>query len=360
MIINNCDIKEIELNNWCEILLKMTKEIVENPTKANKWIFDKLTHDEWMLESFPKHLASVNAYKDFYDLTGLDIRNYDWFSTVKTNSGDKIKVHKIFMDEHLTTAYDFKNTLKHYYIKGELSLELIKDLIFKQRLCWITKQENKRLTDNGYYKHRENPLKAYTDCGIEIYNKENEDLGDIMLPNFVYGSFKSGNINIEKRVEFLKELKKYFEENAFNNLKFNLSTSETKMYAYIYNSRGLMVNVRIKDGVLNDICVFLSGDNAKYIFDKLLDSKNTIEEELGYNLVWDRNNNKKATRVGRFGLFSTSPNQYGLSDENENILEEMVKPYNFDLDVKKVAQELVNLYKVFVPRVNDILKNKQN
>ena len=356
--------EEQELNVWCNTLYNYTKQMVENPTRANKWIFDKACHDEWLLSKFPKHLSSVKAYNAFYELTGKDIRDFDWYSTVKTKTGENIIVHKYFMDEHLTTAYDFKNTLMLFYKQGRLTIDLIKDLIQQQRLCWITREEDKMLTAKGYIKHRVDPLKAYTDCDIEIYDKENEDLENIMKPQFCSviknsNGEKGNNVlkranlnnNIAIRREFFNQLKKHFEENSYFDTKIPLITKENIEYAYIYYYKGLMINVRVKDGVLNDICAYLEGDDAKQIFDKLKENKEEIETNIGYKLVWDRNNNRKATRIGRFGPFSTSPNTYGLCNEEGMLIDEGVKPFDFDLDVDKVANELYNFMKVFIPRV---------
>ena len=163
--------KENEFDTWCKMLLDYTQAMVHNPTVANKWIFDRASHDEWVLSKFPKHLASVKAYNEFYDLTGKDIRDFDWLSSVKTNDGTKIVVHQHFVDEHMTTAFDFKTKLLKLCEEGKLDVEKIKELIAMQRLCWIAKDENKQLNALGYRKHRENPLKAYEDCGIEIYDR---------------------------------------------------------------------------------------------------------------------------------------------------------------------------------------------
>ena len=64
--------------------------------------------------------------------------------------------------------------------------------------------------------------------------------------------------NIQKRTSFFEELKNYFKQTNFNGLFFDLKYSPKKEYAYIYNSHELMINVRIKNGFLNDICVFLN------------------------------------------------------------------------------------------------------
>lgn len=333
-----------ELELWCNTVFNYTKEMAENPTSATKWIFDRATHDEWSLKCFPKRFASKRAYNEFFELTGKDIRNFNWTSSVKTKSGEKVVVHKLFVEEHLTTAYDFKNTLLFYYKSGVLTTDVIKELLFKQRICWITKEENSRLNSKGYRTHRDSPLDAYKECGIEIYDEVNQNL-DVMRPDFGGGN----NAKVSSREEFFKKLSDYFENNLVLGSSYKIQHVEGNEYAHIYNSAGNCIDVRVKGGFLNDICLYLGGDNAKKMFDILYINKDDFEKTLGYRLVWDRNNNRKACRIGRFGIFSPSPNIYGITSEEDEILEDVIKPFDFDKDVERVATELVRFYKLFVP-----------
>jgi ABC-type iron transport system FetAB ATPase subunit len=62
-----------------------------------------------------------------------------------------------------------KNTeLKKLYDKNTLNITNIKKLICKQRICWITHEENSAL-DKKYKRHRLSPDKAYKEVGIKIY-----------------------------------------------------------------------------------------------------------------------------------------------------------------------------------------------
>ena len=364
--------KEKDFDTWCKMLLDYTQAMVHNPTVANKWIFDRASHDEWVLSKFPKHLASVKAYNEFYDLTGKDIRDFDWLSSVKTNDGTKIVVHQHFVDEHMTTAFDFKTKLLKLCEEGKLDIQTIKELIAKQRLCWITKDENKQLNALGYRKHRENPLKAYEDCGIEIYDKENEDLDNIQTnPNNKVVSSKLKNIcpEIEMDVsemsdegkirrEFFNELAQYFKEkypDFFVKYENNCEHFDIRKTSDLSFSK-IMVNVRVdRHAYLHDICVYLGDKDAKDIYDKLYAQKKEIENEIGYELIWDRNNEKIATRIGRFGKYYTEKGSRRLNDprfDTTNYIN-----YDFDLDVEKVANELVNAYNVFMSRVKSILVN---
>jgi hypothetical protein len=55
--------------------------------------------------------------------------------------------------------------------KDALSISKIKELISKQRICWITLEEDNVLTKLKYKSHRSDPDKAYKEAGIEIYKK---------------------------------------------------------------------------------------------------------------------------------------------------------------------------------------------
>ena len=363
--------KEKDFDTWCKMLLDYTQAMVHNPTVANKWIFDRASHDEWVLSKFPKHLASVKAYNEFYDLTGKDIRDYDWLSSVKTNDGTKIVVHQHFVDEHMTTAFDFKTKLLRLCEEGKLDIQKIKELISKQRLCWITKDEDKQLNAQGYRKHRENPLKAYENCGIEIYDKDNEDLDNIQTnPHDITTSSKlkkicpeleievSGMRDDEKiRRDFFDKLAQYFKENNSDfvvKYKNNCEHFDVRKTSDLSFNK-IMVNTRVVNGCLKDICVFFSSIDAKNIYDKLYLHKKEIENEIGYELIWDRNNEKIATRIARFGKYYTEKGSRRLNDprfDTTNYIN-----YDFNLDVEKVANELVNIYNVFMPRVKSILSD---
>ena len=361
--------KEKDFDTWCKMLLDYTQAMVHNPTVANKWIFDRASHDEWVLSKFPKHLASVKAYNEFYDLTGKDIRDYDWLSSVKTNDGTKIVVHQHFVDEHMTTAFDFKTKLLRLCEEGKLDIQKIKELISKQRLCWITKDEDKQLNAQGYRKHRENPLKAYENCGIEIYDKDNEDLDNIQTnPHDITTSSKlkklcpeleievSGMRDDEKiRRDFFDKLAQYFKENNSDfvvKYKNNCEHFDVRKTSDLSFNK-IMVNTRVVNGCLKDICVFFSSIDAKNIYDKLYLHKKEIENEIGYELIWDRNNEKMATRIGRFGKYYKEKGSRRLNDPRFDTTN--YTNYDFNLDVEKVANELVNIYNVFMPRVKSIL-----
>ena len=345
--------KERELEIWANLIYIYAKERLENDSVATRWIFDMTTHDEWVLSLFPHHLASEKAYNQFYELTGKDIRDFDWKSVVRTKSGEKIVVHQYFVDEHMTTAYDFKNEILWLYKNEELTVDRIKKLIFMQRLCWITQEEDSMLSRNGYRKHRKDPLMAYIDCGISIYDAENENLEDIMKPTFNKNTLTNTDNKEQKDFSIhdnINKLKEYYEKNLINGKKYTLRFYPNQAYAWIYKQRDFMINVRIKSGILKDISLFLSGPKAKNRFTRLLIYKSKIENLLGYELVWDKNERKQASRIGRFF------NDADLSSDME--LENRTKCFDFNTYaenyIERTAKEMVKFYEIFMPFIEDI------
>lgn len=331
--------KERELQTWCELIFQYTKERVENDSIATRWIFDRATHDEWVLSLFPKHLASEKAYQQFFDLTGKDIREFNWNSKVRTKSGRNIIVHQYFVDEHMTTAHDFKYELIYLYKQGNLTVEKIKELISLQRLCWITKEENDMLNQAGFRNHRSNPYEAYMACGIEIYDKQNSDL-NVMISTFN----KQENSKFgQSSNEILQKLQTYFNDNKINGKSFKLCSVAGGSYAWIYRKNDYMINVRVKRGFLKDISLYISGDDAKKKFEILKTVKNELESLLGYKLAWDENKGKKATRIGRF--FKDAELDTDFEIKNKEICFDF-NVGDFDY-VEKVAEELVSFYNVF-------------
>ena len=182
-MLSDKEINENELESRARIIYDTVKEVVENPTEANKRLFKWACHEIWMLKAFDRVLTSKKAYQMFYEIYKKDIRDFDWFdgkiSKIKDNNGKRM-----FMQEHLTTTDDFKNELIHLYKNNELSVQKVKQLILQQRICWITREEDNKLNAKGYRKHRDNPLEAYKDCEIEIYESDKASLNNLMIPSF--------------------------------------------------------------------------------------------------------------------------------------------------------------------------------
>ena len=159
------------------------------------------------------------------------------------------------------------------------------------------------------------------------------------------------------RRDFFDKLAQYFKE---NNSDFVVKYENNCGHFDIRKMNDLtfskiMVNVRVVNGFLKDICVYLGDKDAKTIYDKLYLHKKEIENEIGYELIWDRNNEKMATRIGRFGKYYKETGVRRLNDPYFDTTN--YTNYDFDLDAKKVANELVNIYNVFMPRVKSIMVN---
>ena len=159
------------------------------------------------------------------------------------------------------------------------------------------------------------------------------------------------------RRDFFDKLAQCFKENYpdfFVKYKNNCEHFDVRKTSDLSFNK-IMVNTRVVNGCLKDICVFFSSIDAKNIYDKLYLHKKEIENEIGYELIWDRNNEKIATRIGRFGKYYKKPSPRRLNDPHFGTTN--YTNYDFDLDVEKVANELVNIYNVFMPRVKSIMVN---
>ena len=147
------------------------------------------------------------------------------------------------MHEHLTTSEDFKQELIYLYKNNQLSIAKIKELIGQQRICWITREEDDILKGTKTYKsHRPNPLLAYKECGIEIYEEEKADLDNIMIPTFDSDTnkirtedFSCNSINDSKKL--LEEIKNEISKNL-TNFNIHYSMSYIQIWKSNWNNQG--------------------------------------------------------------------------------------------------------------------------
>ena len=111
--------------------------------------------------------------------------------------------------------------------------EKVKELFFQQRVCWVTREEDDVLNHTKTYKsHRPNPLEAYKECGIEIYELEKEDLSNIMIPTFSKPNELSDKS--EKLMNLIKsEIIKMFPEYCVH-----WSASYIQIWKNSWNNRG--------------------------------------------------------------------------------------------------------------------------
>ena len=141
----------------------------------------------------------------------------------------------------------------------------------------------------------------------------------------------------------------YFNENKSSYKFYELSLYNEHCVS-IYKSAGFLINFRVKCGLLKDINLYISGKQAKHIFDILKSKKEELENLLGYNLVWDYNYNKEATRIGRF--FLDAKLAQGFESENKNMC------YNFNVNhtnyAQKTIKELVHFNNVMLSFLKEL------
>lgn len=87
-----------------------------------------------------------------------DLESMKYSTQTKTDH----KREKLIL-EHKETVYEsFRKVCKAN------TIEEIAEALERSEVAWITREEDKRLTEAGYRKHRENPDEAYRECGIEL------------------------------------------------------------------------------------------------------------------------------------------------------------------------------------------------
>lgn len=367
------DSEKGEFDLWCETLYKYTEQIVKNPTKANKWVFGRISHDAWTLKKFSPHVASKKAYEDFMKRTGYDIRNYDWLDSVKDKNGNRFVVHKSYMEEHLTTANDFRNELLYLCSKKELTIDKVKELLLQQKVCWITREEDKCLTKNNYTKHRPDPLNAYEKCGIEIYEPEKSNLNNIMKSTYhlnkayvekknLKTSSQNKTINKCKIRPFFLKLQKHFEKNLINGKRYELNVFENANWAIIYkDSYDAWVGLRLEKNVdeLKDICIYFNNPKtANSIFYGLKhfqeEFENDINEKGEGHLSWiekgKQTKTDRPTRISRFSIRSNDIDRFVYKSTPYDISIQQ----NSDEAVKFIAEKLVIWTEAYIKFVNKI------
>ncbi len=162
-------IKSNDINIYAEYLHKIVPFFLTN---KDVFVFKQLFSYTYRFIEFCgiPVLASEKAFNDFYERTGKDIRNYNWYDSVKDKSGNRFTIHKEYRWEHYYPASSFRDKLKELFEKNRWSVENILELIKTQKIAWITIEEDKKLDFLGFKSVRLE--EAYETAGIKISNAE--------------------------------------------------------------------------------------------------------------------------------------------------------------------------------------------
>lgn len=164
-------------------LVAWTDEIVvqKGGSKAIKTAFPYLYRRYEYLKSTTVRM-SVEAEKLFINIFGskVNLVKCDWDTTLNPILPDysdpckktpplykKIKVRSVLHWEHYDTAYEFKELLLDLKKQGKLNENEVFKRLNQLQICWVTKEENKRL-DKKYRHKRFDPAVAYKNCKITI------------------------------------------------------------------------------------------------------------------------------------------------------------------------------------------------
>lgn len=161
---------------------------------------------------------------------------------VKTKIDGYINVRQDpFLHEHMIPASALKNTLIDAYKNNKLTISYIKNLIKDQKMCWILREEDKKLTELKYRsKDRETlkkSYKAYKAAGIIIEQSPVE-----ALPTINKKAIKREE-NMGTIKPFFIELQKYFDNNPAIGFQNEFKVYENTEYATLYKKMdcGLML-----------------------------------------------------------------------------------------------------------------------
>ena len=287
--------KERELNALAQVLQILVKEYVENPTFA---IRDSLRYVHRQVVT--DILASKDAFEDYFRRTGEDIRKIDWYGKAIKENGASININRLYTLDHLTTAKDFKDDLVKAYRDGNLSLEYIKERLKKQRLCWITKAEDRELKRRGYNSHRPDPYKAYAEAGIIILRTQ-----DNTIKRQDKYTFQQNNdcTKIKDNTQMTNaEQQQLIFWNLYNELlekqgkPFSIATRTH--YASVNRHKPTNVKAVVIEFLLQKqqlrLGVYLYDDVALY--NKFENNKANIESQLGFSPIWEHGTKGKNTR----------------------------------------------------------------
>lgn len=181
--------KQRELKAIAKVIFILTKEVVENPTVSIKDVYRYV-----LREVTTPTLASEAARNDFYLRTGQDICTIDWRNsrTITSKTGEKLSIHKLYTGDHIQTCHDFKADLITLYEDGRLTEEYIIEQLNNRHVCWIMKEEDKRLNALGYKFVRPNPEKAYREAGIVICRSSINELSSSITVSKAHESQPQG------------------------------------------------------------------------------------------------------------------------------------------------------------------------
>jgi hypothetical protein len=97
---------------------------------------------------------------------------------------------------------------------------------------------------------------------------------------------------------FWQDLKNYANQQVNGRVNFNMKPRPQHWYNISIGRSGLNLGLTINSVSKNVSCqLYMHDENAKEHFDQLLEQKEGIESDLGYELDWQRLDDKKASRI---------------------------------------------------------------
>jgi len=133
---------------------------------------------------------------------------------------------------------------------------------------------------------------------------------------------------------FWQELKNYANHHENGRVQLSMKPRPQHWYNISIGRSGLNLGFTINSVSKNVSCqLYMQDENAKKYFDKLSEQKENIESDLGYELDWQRLDDKKASRIVIY--------KNGAIDD-EAVRQELIE---------WLYQRAVEFYDVFYPRI---------
>lgn len=182
------DKKEEFINSMVSVIKNLSNEALQFDKKDEVYkLYENTLSQMWNLIGNNGILLNPIRYsvkaQEIFEKANLKEQGFQSLSEFIWNDRRRLKNKANFAClkdlewEHAYTRHDFAlNAIKIVENGEDVDSKLIK-LIKEHQIVWITKEENKCLSEHGYKSHRPNGWKpAYKECGIELVKQKTAQL----------------------------------------------------------------------------------------------------------------------------------------------------------------------------------------
>ena len=121
------------------------------------------------LPQFANAKLSLSSHTLLKYLTGVEFTFLKKNEKITLLDSSRVKVSNFLRYEHMTPISELINSIEKYYLEGSYNIEKLENIIMKMKVVFITHDEDIMLNKLGYKSKRPDPIKAYQEAGIEIF-----------------------------------------------------------------------------------------------------------------------------------------------------------------------------------------------